>query len=637
MTLRLGAKVLATMAIALGLSSLVFLGLFLALYQKQLLNERQEVSGKLGNMLQITLENAMLKRDLEGLREIVSRLGAVTNVMQVLVLAPNGEVRFSSDPAALGRHFDPSALCEGCGVGKDKPMASTNFVRDDHGIEVLRAVNAVANREPCQVCHGLMDDHPVNGYLMLDYRADSIRKQARSLAAAQAVAGFLVIAGALAVTWFVLRRFVLAPVRLFASVSKDLSRGNFDARDKLAPVIDRGSDEIAELGRSVHQMAERLDDTISELREHQAFQQSVIDGVHDGIRVLAPDFSVVAANKAFCAQIGLSLKEVLAHPCYYSSHDRVEPCVPTLVICPLQALRSSDTPVKCTHVHTRRGDKVAIATEVVAAPVMIETRAGVSRLVVESIRDLSQNMQISQEQRLSEIGELAAGIAHEIHNPLASIRLGIRAIRRAIASGGEHETELSEYLSVADTEIDSCITVTGRIMRLSRLPTEHGVLIDIGEVAGDIAALLRYEAELAHVKIKIDVAPGLRVIAGEGELAMILLNLVQNALHAMPPGGGNVDIIGRRTGDGNIEIAVSDTGTGIKAEHIASIFLPFWSSRKDGTTGSGLGLAICNALVAKREGKITVESREGRGATFHLLFPDPDDDALTEVKTAVHQ
>lgn len=636
MTSRLGAKVLATMAVALGLSSLVFLGLFLALYQRQLLNERQEVSGKLGNMLQITLENAMLKRDLEGLREIVSRLGAVTNVMQVLVLAPNGEVRFSSDAAKLGRSLDPGALCEGCGVGKGQPMASTNFVRDDNGIEVLRAVNAVANREPCQVCHGLMDEHPVNGYLMLDYRADSIRQQARSLASAQALAGFLVIVAALSATWFVLRRSVLAPVRLFASVSKDLSRGNFAARHELRPAIDNRSDEIAELGRSVHLMAARLDDTISELREHQAFQQSVIDGVHDGIRVLAPDYSVVAANKAFCAQVGLSLKEVLAHPCYYSSHDRAEPCVPTLVICPLQALRTSDMPVKCTHVHTRHSDKAGIAAEVVAAPAVIETRSGMRRLVVESIRDLSQNVQISQEQRLSEIGELAAGIAHEIHNPLASIRLGIRAIKRAITAGGERQTELSEYLSVADTEIDRCITVTGRIMRLSRLPTEHGVLIDVGEVAADIAALLRYEAELAHVKMKVDVPSDLRIIAGEGELAMILLNLVQNALHAMPARGGNVDIIGRRVDDRMIQIDVSDTGTGIKAEHIASIFLPFWTSRKDGTTGSGLGLAICSALVNKREGKITVESWEGKGTTFHLLFPDPDH-AITEVEAAVHQ
>lgn len=633
MNVRLGAKILATMAVMLVVSSLVFLGLFFTHYQRQLLNERQEVSGKLGNMLQITLENAMLKRDLDGLREIVTRLGAVTNVIQVLVLAPNGEVRFSSKSETLGRHYDVNVLCEGCAVGAGKPLAATNFVRDDHGNEVLRAVNAVANREPCQVCHGLMDEHPINGYLMLDYRADSIRSQARSLASAQAVAGFLVIASALAATWFALRRFVLAPVRLFAAVSKELSGGNFSARAALKPVINSGSDEIADLGRSVNAMAERLDDTISAIREHQAFQQSVIDGIPDGVRVLAPDYTVVAANKAFCDQVGLSLHDVVGKPCYQSSHARSEPCVPTLVICPLKTLRASDAPIKCTHVHTRPADKHDFATEVAAAPVIIETRTGPRRLVVEAIRDLSLSVQISQEQRLSEIGELAAGIAHEIHNPLASIRLGIRAIKRVIGNDSAHEAELSDYLSIADAEIDRCITVTDRIMRLSRLPTEKGALIDVVEVAADITALLHYEAELARVSMRVDVEPGLRIIAGDGELAMILLNLVQNSIHAMSDGGGHVAIQGRRAGQGQVEIAVIDNGCGIKFENLTSIFLPFWSQRKDGTMGSGLGLAICNALVIKRGGTIVVESVEGEGTTFRMTFPDPDD-IQTEAEAA---
>jgi signal transduction histidine kinase len=633
MKARLGAKILATMAVMLVVSSLVFLGLFFTHYQRQLLNERQEVSGKLGNMLQITLENAMLKRDLDGLREIVTRLGAVTNVIQVLVLAPNGEVRFASKPGTLGSRYDVNVLCEGCAVGAGKPLAATNFVRDDQGNEVLRAVNAVANREPCQVCHGLMDEHPINGYLMLDYRADSIRSQARSLASAQAVAGFLVIASALAATWLALRRFVLVPVRLFAAVSKELSSGNFAARAALRPVINSGSDEIADLGRSVNAMAERLDDTISAIREHQAFQQSVIDGIPDGVRVLAPDYTVVAANKAFCDQMGLALDDVVGKPCYQSSHARNQPCVSTLVICPLETLRSSDAPIKCTHVHTRPADRHDFATEVAAAPVIIETRAGPRRLVVEAIRDLSLSVQISQEQRLSEIGELAAGIAHEIHNPLASIRLGIRAIKRVIGNDNAHEAELSDYLSIADAEIDRCITVTDRIMRLSRLPTEKGVLTDVAEVATDIAALLHYEAELAHVNMSVDVDRGLRIITGDGELAMILLNLVQNSIHAMPASGGRVIVQGRRAGLGQVEIAVIDNGCGIKSENLASIFLPFWSQRKDGTTGSGLGLAICNALVIKRGGAIVVESTEGEGTTFRMTFSNPDE-IQTEAETA---
>lgn len=620
---RLGARILTAMAAVLVLASVASLALFVPLYRHELTVERQAVSTRLGAFLQITLENAMLKRDIEGLRDIVDRLGKVENVASIAILNPELEVRFSSDAARLGtRHRNLAELCPDCGLDGRQGAASAAFLDAPGGGPILRSVNAVANREPCSLCHGPADEHPVNGFLIVDYDAGSLKDRAWRTAALLSAAGFAVVFLALAAAWWTLQRFVLRPVAVLTGASRALAEGDMAARVGAGGARPSGDDEIADLGRTFDDMAARLSDTMGHLKERDRFLQGLIDAIPDGIRVLAEDHSVVAANKEFCRQSGRRLDEVLAQPCYRSSHGRSEPCAPTLVVCPLVALAKRAEPVKCMHAHVRAGEEGEIAVEVVAAPLVLETRTGPRRFVVEAIRDLSQDMQISQEQRLSEIGQLATGIAHEIHNPLASIRFGLSALTKTIGEAPE-SGEALRYIALVASEIERCIEVTGRLMRLSQAPAERGVLIDLVEIARDVTSLLSYEALTRRIDLRVEFRDRPRVVAGESEMGMVLLNLVQNAFHATPA-NGRVTISDDRAEDGSVVVEVADSGVGIAKEDLAAIFQPFWSRRADGSTGSGLGLSICKAIVARWGGAISVRSRLGEGTTFRLTFPNAD-------------
>lgn len=618
---RLGSRIMLVMAAVLIATSLLFLAVFAPLYRQEILNERQAVSTKLSAMLQITLESAMLKRDLEGLRAIVDQLGHMPNVALVMILNPNGEARFASDLGVLGNTYPLADICPGCGGAKGDDTR-TGFLRNEIGVDVMRSVRPVANREPCTQCHGPVAGHPVNGVLVVDYIAADLKNQTWSIATALAGAGLLVVAGALAATWLALQRAVLRPVGVLAGAVRDFAHMDFSARHRLLETSRGRYDEIADLGRGFDEMAGQLEKTIGEMRERDVFQQALIDAIPDGVRVIADDYSVIAANAEFCRQVGTSLQEVLSVPCYTSSHGLTEPCIPTLVICPLSETGKRDGQIRCSHTHVNRTTGERYAAEVVAAPLLMPNRMDKRRLIVEAIRDLSRQVQVSQEQRLSELGQLAAGVAHEINNPLASIRLGLGAIQRGV--GGKClDDETREFMSAVNAEVDRCLTVTERLMRLSRIPDERGSLVDLARVARDSFALLRYEAELRAVTMKLDMTEELPIIASEGDIGMVLLNLMQNALHAMPA-GGLLTVFARISEAHDIEVIVRDTGVGIAPEHLALIFHPFWSWRADGSSGSGLGLAICKSLVVKWGGKIGVSSRPGQGSSFTLTFPHAD-------------
>lgn len=175
-------------------------------------------------------------------------------------------------------------------------------------------------------------------------------------------------------------------------------------------------------------------------------------------------------------------------------------------------------------------------------------------------------------------------------------------------------------MSAVNAELDRCLKVTERLMRLSRLPDERGVLVDLVALAHDVMALLRYEAELLKVEMRLTAEDDMRIIASEPDLGMVMINLMQNAFHAMP-NGGRLLIQIAATDARDVVITITDAGVGIDPAHLPLIFHPFWSWRADGSSGSGLGLAICKSLIVKWGGRIDVRSEVGVGSTFVLTFP----------------
>ncbi|MCE1238134.1 MAG: ATP-binding protein [Hyphomicrobiales bacterium] len=611
----LAARLAVTLVAQLVVVSIVFLGGFVALYRSSLQSERTQAAEKVGILLQVSLENAMLKRDIDGLREIVDRLGALDDIVSVMILDPLGEVRFASQKERLGTRFDLPAggLCPECRTHDGRVAAGAAFLRDGER-EVLRSVKPVANRAPCGQCHGPVEAHPINGILVVDHAAEALQRNAAASAALLAGSGGVVLLSLVLATWWMLRRGVTGPVARLAAVSRALERGDLGAR-----VGATAQDEIGELGRSLDRMADRLATTVSDVQEREDFLQAVLDAVPDGIRVIDEDYRIIRANRAYCAQVGLSPRDVVGRRCHALSHGRADPCVPTLTTCPLVELTEPGASIKFTDRH-RSGDDSDIAVEVAAAALTLADRDGVRRVVVEAVRDLEAMAQVSHEQKLSEIDHLATGVAHEIRNPLASIGLGLRAALGDIDRGDKEEAKTA--LRLIEPAIERCLAITSSLLKLSAPSGSRLELVVVEDVIRDVASLLAFEAESSGVVADLDLEPGLRVIGSDSELRMVIINLAQNALHAMPS-GGVLRIVACREG-AEVVVEVGDTGVGILPEDLDRIFLPFWSRRADGVRGTGLGLAICRSIVRRVGGALTVVSEIGRGSRFTLRLPDAD-------------
>ncbi|HIP53076.1 MAG TPA: PAS domain-containing protein, partial [Chromatiales bacterium] len=363
--------------------------------------------------------------------------------------------------------------------------------------------------------------------------------------------------------------------------------------------------------------------SLREIRYKENFLQSLVDANPDGIRVIDEDYRIVLANKSYADNHNSLIGDVVGSTCYASSHQRDTPCIPTLVTCPLDHIKQASQPVKTIHEHHTGNGKLT-AVEIYAAPMEIKLNGKKRLMLVESIRDLEKAVQVSHEQKLSEIGELAAGVAHEIHNPLASVRIALDSVMRIPASErAQTADKIFDCMSLVDKEIDRCIEVTERLLKMSMFAGGETQIVAINDAVSDTLSLLSWEAGEMGVTIETrlnEESP--RILANESDIRMVILNIAQNAFHAMPEGG----LLRVRTerADGRVELIFEDTGHGISPADLPKIFNPFYSHRADGVHGTGLGLAITKSLVKRYKGSIDVFSTINRGSRFTIRFPDPD-------------
>ena len=601
----LAHRILRQVLMVAGGASLLFGLLFLALYRDQFERERSAASVQVNQLLRIALENAMLKRDVPGLRDIVARMGELPAIREVMILAPGGEVRFASRQERLGLQLPELAGRAGNGA------AESHFLSNAEGEAVLRSINPVSNRAACTGCHGSLEKSPINGILVVDYRADTLREQAWRSAALFAAAGAIVLALTLWTLWRMLRRRVIEPLYQLDAAARELAAGNLGVRAPTGAL-----DEPGRLAASFNVMADGLAEHIAAVEREQRYLQELIDGLPDGVRVIRQsDLAILAVNRAYCSQLGVAPASAVGQPCHRSSHGRDSPCPPTMVVCPAVELQVPGQSLKCRH-HHRTVDGREVPVEVHA--VLLE-RSG-ERIIVESTSDLSEVAKYSQEQRLSELGLLAAGIAHEIHNPLGSMRLAVEGLLRAVRNDSVRPERVVDYLEMINAEIDRCTGVTQRLLLLSRLPQQQAQVVALNPAVGDTLGLLDFDARSRGIVQNVELDPGdPRVLADDSDLRMLVLNLVQNAHHAMP-GGGRLDVRTMVAG-GCAVIEVCDSGRGIADQDLGRIFDPFFSHRADGEGGTGLGLTICKSIVDRYGGTITVSSMVGQGATFRVVLP----------------
>jgi len=235
-------------------------------------------------------------------------------------------------------------------------------------------------------------------------------------------------------------------------------------------------------------------------------------------------------------------------------------------------------------------------------------------------QDLTQVQRLEEEMRRNEhlagLAEMAAGIAHEIRNPLASLSGVIQVLRSELAPKGEHRT----LMDIALREMDRLDTIIATFLTSTRPVEVHLGKCDLAAILEETVKLLYNHADYRPtiaVQLRLG-EPSLWLWADADQLRQVMWNLLLNAVQAMPAGGALSVQAVRRPAENSIEVRIHDTGKGIKPEHLRQIFTPFFTTRHG---GSGLGLSIVHRIVEAHHGRILVESREGQGTQVMLSLP----------------
>jgi len=395
----------------------------------------------------------------------------------------------------------------------------------------------------------------------------------------------------------------LAPLQRITAQLDRISKGEFDQKP-----LDR-EDEFGQVSTKISQIGMQLRgvrEIFSNLRENI---DQVLGGLDDGLLLFSVDGRAVMVSPAVERFLSTPADQLLGRPAediFPPEHpvreairlhnNELEPVASAEVV-----LSGIDSPAR----------RVGVSVEVIGEG---DTRMGtlVKFKDLESRERIGTQLQVSE--RLANLGRITAGVAHEVKNPLNSMRIWLENLK---ASLPDVDGLPLQAVRVLDSEIDRLDSVVKRFLDFTRPPEMHQEELNLREILEEVLAVERPEFSKANIKIEARLAPDVpNVLVDKPLLRQGLINLMVNALEAMPD-GGQLFVVLRRRGE-MAEIEIRDTGRGIAPEHRQRIFQLFFTTRKG---GSGIGLASTFRTIQLHNGSIEFESEVGRGTTFRIDLP----------------
>src|SRR5258706_15744687 len=236
---------------------------------------------------------------------------------------------------------------------------------------------------------------------------------------------------------------------------------------------------------------------------------------------------------------------------------------------------------------------------------------------------VKSNRAVARTEKLAAVGRLAAGVVHEINNPLATIAACAESLGKRIEEGAFNNSpdieDLREYLGLIRDEAFRCKTITNGLLDFSRLRAGQFVLVDMAEVIKTTARLVTHQQRGDNIQISVEAPASLPRVSGDvGQLQQAVVALATNGIDAMPD-GGTLTLSVKQSGP-RVLVQVSDTGIGIPPENMTKIFDPFFTT-KDVGSGTGLGLAVCYGILSEHGVRLDVRSSLVVGTTFTITLP----------------
>ena len=357
----------------------------------------------------------------------------------------------------------------------------------------------------------------------------------------------------------------------------------------------------------------RLQEKIGEFERLKEFNENIVESINVGILAIDLDDRIESWNAQMEAMYALSRSEALGQP--------LQNVFPIEFVEALEGFRNEQG---VHHLYkfrltTRAGEHRT--ANIAIAPLLSRDFVSVGRIIlVDDITErVSLETQLAQADKLSSIGLLAAGVAHEINTPLAVISSYAQMLSKQLKG----DARLGPVLDKITQQSFGAAEIANGLLNFSRTSTTEFRDTNLNQVIRDTLSLLDHQFKTAQILVDLELDENLPPIHGNpGKLQQVFLNLLLNAKDAMP-GGGRLRVA--TLANGHVEAVVNDSGSGIAPEHLKRIYDPFFTTktmpRPGDRRGTGLGLSVSYGIIQEHAGKIHVESAIGAGTTFHLEFP----------------
>ena len=336
--------------------------------------------------------------------------------------------------------------------------------------------------------------------------------------------------------------------------------------------------------------------------------------IQDDVIVISSNYAIIDINNRLLKKLGFKREEAIGRFCYEITHKRTQPCSGKEHPCPLHEVLRSGKPFQASHVHLDKGCK-KLFFSLSCYPLMDDGKViGMIEIARDITEDIYKKM-LMQEDKMASIGRLAAGVAHEINNPLTTILTSVMLMQE---DTDPDDPRYQEFQTIANEAL-RCRKIVRSLLDFARQTKPTMKMTDVNDVIRACVALTEKPASFNDVTVEENLAQELPEInMDKAQVEQALINLTLNAIEATDP-GGKVTISSRFASEtGMVEITVSDTGKGISEEDIDRIFDPFFTTSKSGT---GLGLAITHGIIEQHGGTIEVESQLGQGSRFTIRLP----------------
>jgi two-component system, NtrC family, sensor kinase len=357
------------------------------------------------------------------------------------------------------------------------------------------------------------------------------------------------------------------------------------------------------------QLYSSLEQKAIQIERLKDFSENIVESLHVGVLAAAHDGSIESWNS--------QLETLLGIPRVNAIGRKLSDLLPADLVAEIEA-RSEEEHVSCLYkFHLKNYEGRQLVVNVSIAPLRSKEGERLGRLIL--VEDVSQRArledQLVQTEKLTSLGLLAAGVAHEVNTPLAVISNYIQMLAKQLPSDDPRHTLIEKIVK----QTFRASEIVNNLLNFSRTASSQFTEVNLNSVLEETLSLVSHPFKSAQVEVVRQLQTNLPSVLGStNRLQQVFLNLFMNARDAMPLGG----MLEVRTAcsNGSVEVEVADTGVGIPRENLHRIFDPFFTTKSTGR-GTGLGLSVSYGIIKEHAGKIDVRSTQGKGTSFRLEFP----------------